>query len=97
MIQDLINTKGNLLGWLMVIGLRSKLCFAFLHLEVKKCGHWGVTYIPKRALSPHRLLSYKSNNNNQVNILENSPNFSSFYYLEMGRGGGVEAEAAIYD
>lgn len=78
-----------------VIGLRLKL-FSFSPFGSQKCGPWGVTYVPKGAPSPHRLLSCKSNNNNQVNILESSSNFSSLYYLEMGVEEGG-AEAAIYD
>ena len=75
------------MGWLMVTGLRWKM-FSFSSYESKKCGHRGVTQFPKGASSPYSLLSCNSDNNNQVTEPESSSNFSSFYYLEMGSGGG---------
>ena len=70
-----------------VTGLKWKM-FSFSSYESKKCGHRGVTQVPRGASSPYRLLSCNSNNNNQVTKPESSSNFSSFYYLEMRSGGG---------
>lgn len=50
---------------------KSKMCALGRHLGSQGCA------------VPHRLLSCNSNNNNQVNILGSSSNFSLLYYLEM--------------